>query len=580
MNKTNVIIFIIVALVSATSCNRAVNEDYELTFNNGPVFISAFLDSETKATLAESDGSFAFENTDIIKIWNGTAAVESVSVTPGEGTSATIVMPSGFDDKGDASNWFAGMPASSVTTISEGSITFTLPTMYTYTQVGGDKSCCPMIGTYSSGGSISFKQAGSVFRFRALGSSLEAGSITFTFLQKVTGKVTLSAVPEDKTTTSGIIESSLEEYGHSITVTISSEEYASIGEFAYFTLPVPSGTTINNGNNSVLVTFTPANGTHSSKIGAIAPATEATLVRAGGYKSSINLINVPELEFSVSGKNIVMAPGNLMANINTFDTTTGIATASEWRFEGPFEYVGSAQNAGNYLFANKSSLAIGQWVDFLTWQGTSVATEKRCQGLVSLSLDNEEYTGSVDNEDLYDTCWTTKAGGIIISNGGNYSTWRPFSIAEWVNLLDERSTFSLGGVSNARYTRATVAGVNGLMIFPDSDPSWNTETMGTIPVYINSKANITWGNQNNYSAANYVAQRAAGIAFLPALGYRNKTSVGTPGIDGNYWSSNGSANDFGYTKYAYYMGYYTGWVYSTNTLDRSYGFCVRLIREK
>ena len=276
MKKISYIIFASALLLGATSCGKEAPKEV-----SGPVTITASIADETKATLSDSDGKFAFTTTDAIKVYNGTGTYSSTStVVDGEG-NATFTMADGFTDTGSG---LAAMPAGIVTAINGSSVTFNLPTSYTYSQVGGaDASAanvpCPMIASFTGGQDLSFKQAGSFVRFRI--KECVAGDITFTFTSPMTGSVTVTGVPsaEDE----GIHSTGLT--GYSITVTDVPAVTGS--EVLFITLPVPVGTDpLNVGiwNHN----------TFKDKVATLRNATPISLNRAGGYKRGASLTDVED----------------------------------------------------------------------------------------------------------------------------------------------------------------------------------------------------------------------------------------------------------------------------------------------
>ena len=162
-----------------------------------------------------------------------------------------------------------------------------------------------------------------------------------------------------------------------------------------------------------------------------------------------------------------------------------------------------------------------------------------------------------------------------ISNGGNTTdTWRTLTggrdNGEWRYVFDIRSASTVNGVANARYAKAKVADVYGVILFPDN----YTHPEGvTLPIGINQSDDVGW-NGNNYSAENFLLMQAVGAVFLPAAGYREGTSVGSVGS--HYWSA------------SYYSGFYACcgvyfkssilWAVSyVSPFPRSLGQSVRLV---
>lgn len=156
-----------------------------------------------------------------------------------------------------------------------------------------------------------------------------------------------------------------------------------------------------------------------------------------------------------------------------------------------------------------------------------------------------------------------------ISNGGNQAgLWRTLTKDEWVYVFNTRQASTVGSTANARFAKATVNGVGGVILFPDvySHPSYLPT-----PLQINiDYANL---NVNSYSGNAWTAMEELGCVFLPAAGCRNGTSVNSVGSYGNYWSASY------YNSYeAYHVYFHNSRVYSASIDIRSYGFSMRLVR--
>jgi hypothetical protein len=236
VNNLRINLFLLLgAMVVAVSCTQE-NEPV----SSGPVSLKARIADETRATLSETDGTFAFSSGDAIKVFNGSGVYASTSITVDE-TEASFTMGGGFTDSGSG---FAAYPAAIVSGITASGVTFALPTTYTYEQVGGSDASasqvpCPMVAAYTAGQDLVFKQAGAVVRFRV--KNCLAGTLTFTFKSQVTGMVTVSAVPTGAN--DGILAENFSndtEGGYSITVT--GVPAVSGTDVIYVTLPVPVGT--------------------------------------------------------------------------------------------------------------------------------------------------------------------------------------------------------------------------------------------------------------------------------------------------------------------------------------------------
>lgn len=553
---------LIAAVASCTKENDKTAEEVQPV--SGPVTLSASIDNEasTKATLDDESGAFAFSASDAIKVHNGTGAY--TGTTAEGGTTAKFTMEDGFADEGSG---LAAFPAGIVSEIKADKVTFILPTSYAYSEVGGSDASAakvplPMIATYTAGNKLSFKQAGAVVRIRV--TNIAAGNLSFTFPTKVTGEASLTAVPSGGG--EGILAANFSPGKCGNTITVTDVPAITGGSYAYITLPVPTGTA----PQGILVVNNPSDAS-ASRMAAI-EGNSTVLNRAGGYKLSASPSEIATPSFKVAGgKTVVIAPGNLMAHVSSYSGGS-TATADSWKFGGYFECIGRLTDGGNYLFYVGKSAFSDKWIDLFAWQGASISEESnKAHGLVNEKTTSKAYHGDVEGESLYDGCWN----GLTIDNGGAY-TWRPMGSDEWTYLLTNTGRGAkIGESGKSRFARATVAGVNGLLVFPDSDSDiWNTSTMGTAPDGINSTGEQSWGT-NSYTAAQFVAMYRAGIVFLPAAGYRS-SDVSSLGTNGRYWSSTASNS-----TYAYHLYFNHGGVDPSDGSYRAryYGRSVRLVRE-
>ena len=149
------------------------------------------------------------------------------------------------------------------------------------------------------------------------------------------------------------------------------------------------------------------------------------------------------------------------------------------------------------------------------------------------------------------------------------NTWRTLTSAEWIYLLNTRTTETTDLPNSSRYAKVTVNGVKGLLLFPDSF-AW-TSAMGTAPTATNSAFGAF--NAGSYTAAEFTEQEKAGVVFLPAAGYRSGSSLNSVGSYGDYWSS---ACISSYGAYRMYFG--SSGVSPQGNGDRYCGSSVRLVR--
>ena len=572
MKKTVYIILSISVASLFASCEKEMNQEADI---QGPVYVTAQIDQSTKSTVSDA-GAFAFSSLDEIAICNDGTTIYTGATTSTTNT-ADFAMTGGFNG---GNNGIAGFPASLVSAMTTSSVTFTLPTSYTYAEVGAStenagKVPNPMLGTYTSGEAITLKHAGALVRFRL--TNLKAGSVSFTFPTNVTGTVTLTSVPSG--TGEGILAANLT--GGSKTITVTGVPAVAGASYIYVTLPVPTGTA----PQDILVTNEPSDASASQMVALAGSATG--LERAGGYKLAAIPVEISTPVFSTGpSSQISFAPGNLMAKIGAF-VSPKVTAVTEWKFGGYLEKVGVGAESGNSLLYHNSGSCVGKWVDLFTFQGASVAAANRAHGLVYFTNNQTDtYNGNVASESVYDGCWNTnadnteEAGYIQISNGGSYQ-WRPLTKDEMEYIMLTRTTSALGGQTNARFARATVAGVNGLLVFPDDiELKWNTTTMGAVPSDVNGTGTYTWGT-DIYSSTQFINMYSAGVIFFPRAGYGyNSKSEGVKLYDnisgvtggGRYWTGSSADDGKGYRFR------FSDDQINISTIERWYYFSVRLVR--
>ena len=204
---------------------------------------------------------------------------------------------------------------------------------------------------------------------------------------------------------------------------------------------------------------------------------------------------------------------------------------------------------GNLRYAmGKWSFFENQW-DYYTsysadeWDKFGWSTSLSTYGM-SISTNSDDYYG-------YFIDWGTTMG----------SGWRTLSMEEWTYLLKSRD------VTN-RYCKATVNGVPGLVIFPDSY---------THPAGITAIDGISTGfSANTWSGDAWLAMESVGVVFLPAAGRRSGTSVYDVGSYGYYWSSTLNIIDEASRNLKFFENRV-----DPNFLEHwHYGFSVRLVQDE
>ncbi len=168
------------------------------------------------------------------------------------------------------------------------------------------------------------------------------------------------------------------------------------------------------------------------------------------------------------------------------------------------------------------------------------------------------------------TSYGTYSGDFVDWGATMGAGWFTLSKDEWKYLFNTRSASTVGGTENARYAKAKVNGVQGVILFPDT----YTHPDGvTAPTGVNATGNTGW-NDNSYTVADWTKMESAGCVFLPAAGYRGGSEMVSPATIGYYWSAT-PINVL--NTYSVYFGSSSlNPVYSNN---RNYGCSVRLVQE-
>ena len=259
--------------------------------------------------------------------------------------------------------------------------------------------------------------------------------------------------------------------------------------------------------------------------------------------------------FSVSAtKRVRFSMGNLMySNSGRHECADGSIQDGTFRFaDCACEYIGSSNRFSSSTF-------IG-WIDFFGWGTSGYHNEddpynvnyypySTATAIVNTSYNTYGYGPSrgnnnwsinlIDASKYYD--WGVYNA---ISNGGNQpGLWRVLTQDEWRYLAYTRTASTIGDTVNARFCKATVREVSGLILFPD-----NYTHPDGVPTP--QKCNATGRNAvnqpdpdatytaNNYNTEEWQAMEAAGAVFLPAAGWRDDSgNILKTNINGNYWSS-------------------------------------------
>ena len=278
---------------------------------------------------------------------------------------------------------------------------------------------------------------------------------------------------------------------------------------------------------------------------------------------------------NASGNKVYFSKGNLQYRAST----------NTWQF---------AANQYDYIGSDNSNISqnYSGWIDLFGWGtsgyhdasdpynvnyqpwSTSTSTVNETYNYYgygpSTNMSSPNLTGSSANYD-----WGVY--NAISNGGGQAGQWRTLTVEEWRWVLGPsspnpgvncRTSSTVNGTPNARYAKAQVAGVHGVIVFPDS---YTHPGVVAQPVGINETGNTGW-NGNNYSATDFGLMQENGAVFLPAAGYRNGTSVNIVGSIGYYWSASYSISYGAWHVYFDDSGLST---VSYDYINRYYGFSVR-----
>ena len=297
-------------------------------------------------------------------------------------------------------------------------------------------------------------------------------------------------------------------------------------------------------------------------------------------------------------KQVYFSKGNLQyTTAGIHAVATGSIESGTWRFaEHQYDFVGGShnvyRNTGELLSSTQygnvykdgvqcsnslvSSTYTG-WIDLFGWATSGYHNNADVRNLYyqPYSTDypttsSNDYNWTGYGPDNYGIGGTNYDWGVYnaISNGGDEpGMWRTLTSSEWDYLLNERTGPIINGTCT-RFAHATVNGVDGVLLFPDTF-IWPT-TVTTYPTEVNT--NYCWaGLVVSYSAAEFQALESSGCVFLPIAGHRQNTAYEYYD-DGTYWSSTGYNGVCSAAEFSFRMTRF--W----NYLTAPTGLSVRLVR--
>ena len=277
------------------------------------------------------------------------------------------------------------------------------------------------------------------------------------------------------------------------------------------------------------------------------------------YMSSGIPMNLGDLGFSVSAtKKIYFAPGNLQCKVKNYDVAYPGEFTVEWRFaDHQYEYIGGTQ------------WDLDNWIDLFgwgTWTGTAndwVLSFNKYKKPIRNDQHNE--SPSAGGYAWYEADFNNNIG----INNNDRKDWRSLEMGELKYLLNSRTVSN--GI-NARYAKATVNGVKGLILFPDH---YAHPADLTVPAGINNTGAAF--TVNNYNTNQWDEMEFAGAVFLPCAGCREVTAISYAGQYGYYWTC---GNRLNYDDLVFHYTFILSTVNPESTgFNRWRGHSVRLVHE-
>ena len=280
-------------------------------------------------------------------------------------------------------------------------------------------------------------------------------------------------------------------------------------------------------------------------------------------------------KFSVSlTTKVVFSQGNLQyTNTGTHAVAGGGTAPGTWRFAiNQWDFVGDASVGTVYVGNTKCdnsqiSSTYAGWIDLFGW-GTSGYNNKypyKTAHDTSYCYGNTDITNTNYDWGVYNA----------ISNGGNVpGLWRTLTRNELDYLVNFRPSHAVvNGTTNARYAMASINGIKGVIIFPDSAKI-------TMP-------DVQWGLINDMcdfltvvTLPQWYYLENMGCVFLPASGLRFFSNIIHSNEYGAYWASTSYSDTT--SIQLHFASYGTPPSSSFHTpcdAQRSTGLSVRLVKE-
>lgn len=584
MKKTWIIAAAVVCLAAA--CNKIEEQN---DTNAPEVATITYIkadgnESETKGSVDGSTAAFTWNTGDKIAVWAGEYKISDGLDVAYNNTNAATFAFSGDNvvTEGNRAN-FAIFPAAlvwdgsairtgSASAYTASSLKLTLPATYTLEQVQGEVSPTPMIATNTPDGDLSFKALCPLLRITVVNIPKQTKRIEFDFNgKKVQGEFTLAGVVAGETAIATSATSGTDDI---ITVTMADNK--TWHDNLVVNLPVPTGT-----YGDITITAYDAVSDGLPVLTLTRPI-KTSAAWAPTRKSSRKMTATLPVFTAANGQKVTIAPGNLLYS-NTqwsFHThqydrcfsaaQTGDAVLSIFSETGTFDLF-------SWGTSGWSGSGVKSWVNYEPWScnDTAYSGDDYIYNTYGYGPDfdgeNKDLTGVYENGD-----WGINNKIGVYPKGA----WRTPSNADWISFISSRTTTSSGltgdNSSQARQARATVAGIKGIILFPDN---YNHPADAEI-TYNSNKFNFTgningWGNAMAVDATNWSKMEASGAVFLPTGARHRGNRIMYSEGGGWYQSASAKNKDENYT-----FSYGDGSVSTGgNMSSRFLGVYVRLIRD-
>ena len=252
--------------------------------------------------------------------------------------------------------------------------------------------------------------------------------------------------------------------------------------------------------------------------------------------------NVPEgainglFTINANGDQVYFSQGNLQYQAST----------NTWRFaEHQWDYVGTqtpdgAGNMGGTVIGSDNrniSPTYSGWIDLFGWGTSGYDHGASCyQPWATATVTTGYYAYGDSIYNLSSQNGEADWGYNAISNGGNMiNQWRTLTYDEFNYIFEIRQT-----ISNIRYVKASVRGINGFLLFPDD---WD------YTIYEFNSINKWWVlyNDNIISETDFELLEANGMVFLPSSGYRSGTDINNLNWLCDYWTETSTNSDYAHS---------------------------------